>query len=137
MTDRIPDDDGFRVVAVDHVQLAMPAGAEAAAVAFYRDVLGFVQEAKPEPLASRGGCWFRQGPVALHLGVEDGFRPARKAHPALVVDGLDRLAGRLAEAGHPLRWDDELPGVRRGNVEDPFGNRLELIAADPPRPAGR
>jgi catechol 2,3-dioxygenase-like lactoylglutathione lyase family enzyme len=128
MTDERP----WAVTALDHVQLAMPAGAEAAATAFYRDLLGFGQEPKAPALVVRGGCWFRRGEVVLHLGVEADFRPARKAHPALVVDGLDELAAALAGAGHPVRWDAELPDVRRCHVEDPFGNRIELIAAPPP-----
>jgi len=119
-----------RVRALDHVQLAMPAGGEERAEAFYSGLLGFDRQAKPEPLASRGGCWFSDGAVAVHLGVDPDFRPARKAHPALVVDDLDGLVAALAAAGHPFRDDRDLPGVRRGYVDDPFGNRIELIAAD-------
>jgi catechol 2,3-dioxygenase-like lactoylglutathione lyase family enzyme len=118
-----------RLVALDHVQLAMPAGGEARAEAFYSGLLGFVRQPKPEPLASRGGCWFAAGPVALHLGVEADFRPARKAHPALVVEDLDALVRRLAGAGLDVRPDEDLPGVRRCYVDDPFGNRVELIDA--------
>lgn len=117
-----------RIVGLDHVQLAMPAGAEAEAVGFYVGILGFVEVPKPEPLASRGGAWFTAGSAVLHLGVEAEFRPARKAHPALVVDGLDALADQLVAAGHDVRWDDELPGVRRFHTDDVFGNRLELVS---------
>lgn len=116
-----------RITALDHVQLAMPAGQEAAAEAFYAGMLGFEMLPKPEPLASRGGRWFSCGPVQIHLGVEADFRPARKAHPALVVAGLDELVGILSTAGSGVRWDTELPGVRRCFVDDPFGNRIELI----------
>jgi catechol 2,3-dioxygenase-like lactoylglutathione lyase family enzyme len=119
----------FRLVALDHVQLAMPVGAEDQAEAFYAGVLGLERQPKPEPLASRGGCWFSNGDVVLHLGVEADFRPAHKAHPALVVDDLDALCEHLAAAGVDFRPDHELPGVRRGYVDDPFGNRIELIAA--------
>lgn len=118
----------LQVLAIDHVQLAMPAGREHEAEAFYCGLLGFEVRPKPEPLASRGGRWFDAGGVQLHLGVDPDFRPARKAHPALVVDGIDDLAGRLAAAGATWRWDDELPGVRRGYTDDPFGNRIEIIA---------
>ena len=114
---------------IDHVQLAMPVGGEAAAEAFYGDVLGLAMVPKPEPLASRGGRWFGDGPVCLHLGADKDFRPARKAHPALVIDDLDALVASLGAAGHPVEWDTDLPGVRRCNVDDPFGNRIELMAA--------
>ncbi len=117
----------FRVTALDHVQLAMPGGREAEADEFYANVLGFEVLPKPEPLASRGGRWFASGDVQVHLGVEADFRPARKAHPALVVSGLDALVADLSEAGVSIRWDQELPGVRRCYVDDPFGNRIELV----------
>ena len=120
------------LVGIDHVQLAMPAGdeAERAAEAFYGGLLGLRRVPKPEPLAARGGCWFENGYVVVHLGVEDAFRPARKAHPAFRVTSYDDLLEALEAAGHRLRPTDEIPGVRRGHVEDPFGNRIELIAAD-------
>jgi catechol 2,3-dioxygenase-like lactoylglutathione lyase family enzyme len=118
----------FRVAALDHIQLAMPAGEEATAEAFYSGVLGFTRQTKPEKLAMRGGCWFRNGSVVVHLGVEADFRPAKKAHPAFVVEGFDALLARFAAEGIAFRSDDELPGVRRGYVDDPFGNRIELIA---------
>ena len=116
------------VVGIDHVPLAMPAGQEDAADAFDRGLLGLDRLPKPAPLAARGGCWFGNAALQLHLGVEADFRPARKAHPALRVVHLDALAARLTDAGHPVRWDDELAGVRRCYVDDPFGNRIELIA---------
>lgn len=116
-----------RLTALDHVQLAMPPGEEERAAAFYDKLLGLSRQSKPEPLARRGGCWFSNGAVTLHLGVEDAFVPARKAHPALVVDDLDALVGVLEAGGHGVRYDDELPEVRRCYVDDPFGNRIELI----------
>lgn len=111
------------------MQLAIPPGpdAEASAAAFYGGLLGLEPVPKPEPLASRGGCWFRRDAVEVHLGVEDPFRPARKAHPAFVVDDLEGLLTRLDAAGVPARRDTKLPGVERAHVDDPFGNRLELI----------
>ncbi|ARE39750.1 hypothetical protein RGUI_1609 [Rhodovulum sp. P5] len=114
--------------ALHHVQLAMPEGREDEARRFYGDLLGLADEAKPEPLAGRGGVWFANGDLRLHLGVETAFRPARKAHPAFLVTGLPALAERLAHAGHQPRWDDALPGVQRFYVDDPFGNRLEFMA---------
>lgn len=112
---------------IDHVQLACPPGGEAAGEAFYCGLLGLTRVTKPEPLASRGGCWFRGDGFELHLGVEEGFQPARKAHPALVAADVDALAAALEAAGHDVRWSDELPGVRRFYVDDPFGNRLEVV----------
>ena len=117
----------FEVRAIDHVQLAMPAGREAEAEAFYRDLLGFTVLPKPPKLAARGGRWFARADVQLHLGVEADFRPARKAHPALVIAGFDALLGRLEKSGIAVRPDDERPGVRRAYVDDPFGNRIELV----------
>lgn len=116
-----------RITALDHVQLAMPRDGEMQAEGFYRDLLGFVVVPKPEPLARRGGRWFAAGTVQVHLGVEDDFRAARKAHPALRVSGLDELAARFDAIGAAWRWDTELTGARRIYVDDPFGNRIELI----------
>jgi catechol 2,3-dioxygenase-like lactoylglutathione lyase family enzyme len=110
-----------------HVQLAIPAGGEEAARPFYRDVLGMTELDKPPALAARGGCWFRGGGWEVHLGVEPDFRPARKAHPGVLVDGLDALAGRLTAAGVTVDWDDSFPGHRRCYAHDPHGNRLEFL----------
>jgi catechol 2,3-dioxygenase-like lactoylglutathione lyase family enzyme len=117
----------MRIVGVDHVQLAMPAGGEEAARRFYGDVLGLEEVPKPAALAGRGGAWFRSGEVQLHLGVEADFRPARKAHPALRVEGLTALIVRCVNAGYPVERDVPLPGLDRVHVADPFGNRIELI----------
>ena len=121
----------MRVVGLDHVQLAMPRGREAEARAFSGGVLGLGEVAKPPQLASRGGLWFTVGALQLHLGVEEDFRPARKAHPALLVDGFPEMRQRLAAAGLEPRDDDPVDGRGRLFVADPFGNRLELIAAGP------
>ncbi len=104
-------------------------GGEPTARRFYAELLGLEEQPKPPVLAARGGCWFSNGQVTLHLGVEGEFRPARKAHPALVVEGLDALCAALEAAGHGVRDDDAVPGVRRCFVDDPFGNRIELVAA--------
>jgi len=116
--------DDAMAVGIDHVQLAMPAGEEARAEAFYEGLLAIPRVPKPEHLAKRGGCWFEGDGIKVHLGVEEGFRPARKAHPALLVSGLDTLVGRLEEAGHPVTVSDG-----QHYVDDPFGNRIELIGA--------
>jgi catechol 2,3-dioxygenase-like lactoylglutathione lyase family enzyme len=113
---------------IDHVQIAMPAGGEERARAFYVGLLGMKEMAKPAELASRGGCWFECGVVQIHLGVERDFRPAKKAHPGLRCFDYDRLTARLRTAGVEVREDDGMPGVRRCHVFDPFGNRIELIA---------
>lgn len=115
------------IVDLHHVQLAMPAGEEAAARAFYIDVLGLTEERKPANLAARGGVWFRRGGLRLHLGVDPEFHPARKAHPALLVRGLAELAARCRAAGFAPIDDEPLEGFERVYVRDPFGNRIELL----------
>src|SRR5436305_11293668 len=114
------------ITGIDHVQVAAPAGCEAEARAFYGALLGLEELAKPEPLAARGGCWFRAGAQELHVGVEDPFAPARKAHPGLVVDDLAALAERLRAAGIEVTYDESIPGTTRFHAADPFGNRLEF-----------
>jgi catechol 2,3-dioxygenase-like lactoylglutathione lyase family enzyme len=115
--------------AIDHVQLAMPTGEEDRARAFYRDLLGMVELAKPAELAKRGGCWFGSDGVQLHLGVEADFRPAKKAHPALRCEDYEALTARLRAAGVEVRDDSSIPGITRSHVSDPFGNRIELIGS--------
>ncbi|MGV9337584.1 VOC family protein [Streptomyces sp. NPDC003688] len=115
------------LVAVDHVQLAAPAGSEDALRAFYTGALGMTEIPKPPVLAARGGCWFRAAGVQLHLGVEEDFRPARKAHPGLRVRDIEACAARLTAHGAPVTWDGDLPGHRRFYAEDPVGNRLEFL----------
>ena len=114
------------VLSIDHVQVAAPRGCEAEARAFYGELLGLEELPKPEPLAARGGCWFRAGEQELHVGVEDPFTPARKAHPGLVVADLDALAAALGAHGIGVAYDDAIPGARRFYTADPFGNRLEF-----------
>jgi catechol 2,3-dioxygenase-like lactoylglutathione lyase family enzyme len=115
------------ILAIDHVQLAMPPGGEPQARAFYSDVLGLRELPKPAALAARGGVWFGNGTVEAHLGVEADFRAARKAHPALLVDDLDALAAACVSAGYTPQPDGDLPGYARFYVADPFGNRLEFL----------
>lgn len=119
------------IVGIDHVQVAAPKGCEDQARRFYGELLGLPEIPKPAALAARGGVWFQVGDQQLHVGVEEPFAPAGKAHPALRVTpaGLDVLAGRLAAAGAPLTWDEALPGARRCYTADPWGNRLELLAS--------
>jgi catechol 2,3-dioxygenase-like lactoylglutathione lyase family enzyme len=119
----------FEITRLDHVQLAMPPGSETEAERFYCRVLGFERVPKPPPLAKRGGCWFVKGLVKLHMGIDGDFRPVRRAHPALVVNGFDALCKRLEASGVTVRPDTDLPGTRRCYVEDPFGNSIELIEA--------
>jgi len=116
-----------RIRAIDHVQLAMPAGREDDAVAFYQGLLGLPRVPKPAPMAARGGCWFEDGDVRIHLGVDADFRPATKAHPALVVEGLAALRQRIHAAGVATVDGDTFDGALRAYVEDPFGNRVELL----------
>jgi catechol 2,3-dioxygenase-like lactoylglutathione lyase family enzyme len=120
---------GFAVIGLDHVQLAMPAGGEEAAEGFYVGILGLSRLPKPEPMASRGGCWFESDSLAIHLGVEEEFRAAKKAHPALLVLNLQGLTDALTEAGIAVRPNPDHPPGAGCYVEDPFGNRIELIEA--------
>jgi catechol 2,3-dioxygenase-like lactoylglutathione lyase family enzyme len=112
--------------AIHHVQLAMPRGREDEARAFYEGLLGIPEVPKPPERAARGGCWFEQGALKVHLGVEEDFRPARKAHPAFIVDGLRGLTDRLMESGCPTTIIVSANGDRTIHVDDPFGNRIEL-----------
>ena len=115
--------------AIDHVQIAMPPGGEEAARQFYRDLLGMAEIPKPTELAKRGGCWFESGEVQIHLGVEKDFHPAKKAHPALRCREYAAFRIRLSEASVNVSEVDDIPGVRRCHIHDPFGNRIELIEA--------
>ena len=118
----------MKILSIDHIQIAMPPGQEAKARAFYVNVLGFTEIPKPPELAKRGGAWFESGTTQLHLGVEPDFRPARKAHPAFVVDGLDTLLAKIQAEGFEVDASQPaLDGHKRAHVFDPFGNRIELM----------
>ena len=118
----------MKVLSIDHVQLAMPAGEEEKAREFYVNLLGFVEIPKPAELAKRGGAWFESGSVQLHLGVEADFRPARKAHPAFIVDNLDEFIIKAKAAGYETDTSQPpLAGYKRAHIFDPFGNRIELM----------
>lgn len=112
---------------LDHVLLSMPAGREDDARSFYQGLLGIPEKPKPENLVDRGGCWFESGSVKIHLGVDGDFKPARKAHPAFIVDDLPRLIAALQRAGCRISEDRPLEGFDRKYVDDPFGNRIELM----------
>jgi len=117
----------MNIVAIEHVQLAMPPGMEQSAREFYQGLLGVPEVPKPPNLAKRGGAWFERGTLKIHLGVEADFRPARKAHPALLVSGLAELVSRLKQHSVHVVEDDPLEGYLRVYVADPFGNRIELM----------
>jgi catechol 2,3-dioxygenase-like lactoylglutathione lyase family enzyme len=117
------------ILGIDHVQVAGPVGCEAAAREFYGALLGLEELPKPEPLRARGGVWFRAGAQELHVGVEDPFIPATKAHPGLVAADLDALRRELRTAQTGYVDDDKIAGVDRLFVNDPFGNRLEIRQA--------
>ena len=112
---------------IDHILIAMPAGREEEARAFYQGMLGLAEKTKPPQLAARGGCWFESGEVTVHLGVEKNFVAARKAHPAFIVDNLADLETKLIKAGYKVTEDEPIEGCDRRHVDDPFGNRIELI----------
>lgn len=116
------------ILSIDHVQLAMPPGEEEKARSFFVNLLGFNEIPKPPELAKRGGAWFQSGNVQLHIGVDKDFHPARKAHPAFIVDDLETIMQKVQQAGY--EWDESQPpldGYRRAHVYDPFGNRIELM----------
>lgn len=117
----------MKILRLDHVQLAIPPGAENAARSFYSGILGLDEVPKPTPLAHRGGCWFKSGDVQIHAGVEEDFHPAKKAHPALVVEDLDAIVARCQAAGLPTKPEADFAGFRRVHIFDPFGNRIELM----------
>ena len=119
--------DVFELVAIDHVQLAMPKGEEEKARAFYSGVLGMTELVKPDGLAIRGGAWFKAGPVQIHLGVEDNFRPAKKSHIALAIRNAVSLRSNLSSYGCRTQDDDVISGVKRFYTDDCFGNRIEFI----------
>jgi catechol 2,3-dioxygenase-like lactoylglutathione lyase family enzyme len=118
----------MKILSIDHIQIAMPAGEEEKAREFYINLLGFSEIPKPPELAKRGGAWFQSEHVQLHLGVETDFKPARKAHPAFLVDDLDSLLAGVQNAGYQTDTSQPpLDGYQRAHVFDPFGNRIELM----------
>jgi catechol 2,3-dioxygenase-like lactoylglutathione lyase family enzyme len=115
------------VRSIDHILIAMPPGREDEARAFYQGILGLTEKIKPPKLAARGGCWFENGSLQVHLGVEKNFIPARKAHPAFIVDDLTSIVAKAEKAGLRVTEDEPIEGCDRRHVDDPFGNRIELI----------
>jgi catechol 2,3-dioxygenase-like lactoylglutathione lyase family enzyme len=120
------------ILKIDHVQLAIPVGGEDRARGFYIEILGLSEVARPASMATRNSMWFAAGLVNLHLGVEPDFHPAKRAHPALVVDNLDEIVADCERAGLPARPDTSFNNFRRVHVSDPFGNRLELMESSAP-----
>ena len=124
---------------IHHIQLSAPADSEPIARSFWSGLLGFDEVEKPAALASRGGCWFRGHGIEIHVGIEEEFQPAQRAHPGFLVLGIDRWATRLEGGGFEVIWDDQFPGMRRFYTVDPFGNRLEFLeptSVGGGRPAG-
>ena len=115
------------ILALHHIQISMPAGGEAQARAFYTDVLGLAEVAKPQALQGRGGAWFETNAIRVHLGVDPNFSPATKAHPAFEVQRLQDTIDHLDRLDVSYKRDVDLPGIRRIFVDDPFGNRIELL----------
>jgi catechol 2,3-dioxygenase-like lactoylglutathione lyase family enzyme len=124
---RLHGHDGFQMLSIHHVQLAIPVGGEDRARRFYCNILGLDEIPKPPALAARGGLWLRGGALEIHLGVEDPFAPAKKAHPGILVDDIGDVLDRLTDAGIEVRPDDLFPGFQRIYVDDCFGNRLEFL----------
>ncbi|HEY4551650.1 MAG TPA: VOC family protein [Bacillaceae bacterium] len=117
----------YTIKKIDHIQLAAPRGSEEQAREFFKGILGLEEEEKPEELKQNGGVWFVLGEVHLHIGIEEPFSPASKAHPAFEVNNLDGLKQRLLDSGIAVKEDGRLPGAKRFYVSDPFGNRLEFL----------
>lgn len=115
------------VYKLDHIQLAMPKDNEEKARAFYHGILGIPEVPKPPHLAKRGGVWFEEGDIKIHLGVDMNFTPAKKAHPAFLVKDLLQLIEILKEKKYSVVNDQPLEGYLRVYVDDPFGNRIELM----------
>jgi len=123
-----PTKPNMKILSIDHIQLAMPSGEEDKARSFFANTLGFTEIPKPPELAKRGGVWFRSENVQLHIGVEKDFHPARKAHPAFIVDDLDSMLNKVQLAGYETDSSQPpLDGYKRAHVFDPFGNRIELM----------
>lgn len=112
-----------------HVQISGPAGCEPRMRRFWVEVIGLSEVEKPERLRLRGGAWFRSGGLELHVGIEKGFAPARKAHPGIAVGDVEALAARVESSGATVTWDANIPGLRRFHTADPFGNRVEFQQA--------
>ena len=112
---------------VDHIQLAAPIGSEDEARSFFQGVLSLNEVEKPHELKKNGGVWFSNGHIHIHVGIEEPFAPAKKAHPAFEVSDIEALASQITGKGVDIKYDDRLPGAKRFYVNDPFGNRLEFL----------
>lgn len=117
----------FHFKAIDHIQLAAPKGGEDKARTFFNGILGFTEVEKPEELKKRGGVWFEFGNYQVHIGIEEPFSPAKKAHPAFEIENIEAFTEHLKMHGIDIIKDDNLPGAKRFYVDDPFGNRLEIL----------
>ena len=117
----------FIFKAIDHIQLAAPKGSEETARKFFKNILGFDEVEKPEELKKRGGVWFEFGNYQIHIGIEEPFYPAKKAHPAFEIENIEELKKHLVSNGIDVIEDDKLPGAKRFYISDPFGNRMELL----------
>lgn len=117
----------FSFLEIDHIQLAAPKGCEEDARTFYGKILGLTEIPKPENLAKRGGCWFQFGKQEIHIGVQEDFIPAKKAHPGLIVKNLNELRAHLITFGIEIKSEPPIAGRERFFVADPFGNRIEFL----------
>jgi len=117
----------FIFKAIDHIQLAAPKGSEDTARKFFKNILGFDEVEKPEELKKRGGVWFEFGNYQIHIGIEEPFYPAKKAHPAFEIENIEELKKHLVTNSIDVIEDDKLPGAKRFYISDPFGNRMELL----------
>ncbi|WP_432362474.1 VOC family protein [Sporosarcina sp. UB5] len=115
------------LIGIDHIQIAAPPHSEEQAREFYGKLLGMEETPKPENLQARGGCWFKCGAQEVHIGIQDDFIPAKKAHPGFTVHALEQLKSRLETAGHKISEEPPIAGRARFFTNDPFGNRIEFL----------
>lgn len=113
---------------IHHVQITIPKGMEDEARAFYCRMLGLREIPKPESLAGRGGFWLELGEMQIHVGIEDGInRENSKAHVAYLVADLAGWRDKLSDNGIEIIEGIPIPGYKRFEFRDPFGNRVEFL----------
>ena len=111
---------------VDHVQICIPPGTEAAARDFYENVLGFHKIQKPDSLQARPTQWFQNGDVELHIAV-DPVKERTRQHPALVVENIDTIRDHLLQHNIKIQDEPPIPDRKRFSFLDPWNNKIEFM----------